>query len=517
MKLKHLQKNSIMLILSSVSIFLSLGTHAAHKYTSLFDAHKALNGISNLTQGLSLFKNLLFLIPIILLAWSLFIYRKNAQSPALPWLVSTTLTFSSISIIAGGDGFVEYHFSIFMTIVIIAYYENIKILIYSTAIFTLHHLAGYFWFPQLLCGTSDYRFSLLLIHALYLILTSGATIWFVYSKKIHTGEYERTVASQQKAIDEVLRNMNASSESVLKAVAQLLSGASQSAKASQEIVVSIETISMGAYEQSNKLGSGVNSVQTMLEQVEHINDNANRVTENSQATSLQVTAGQERIHSLAGQIQVITSAVNHVNEVIHQLADSSREIEKLVDLISSIADQTNLLALNASIEAARAGEHGSGFAVVAAEVRKLAGQSNDSAAEIHRNVQTFQGRIDQVLSEMNLSLGEVEKGLEQLAETQHVFEEISESSSKVDLQIKEMSVATDLLLKHSKQTNDMMMQTSEITSAFFANIEKILSAAEEQSASSDSVHDIAVELESLVTELGAIVKSIRMSLSADES
>ncbi|WHX48125.1 hypothetical protein QNH46_18725 [Paenibacillus woosongensis] len=64
----------------------------------------------------------------------------------------------------------------------------------------------------------------------------------------------KKVTSQQQALDEVLQNMNDSSKSVLEAVSQLLSGAGQSAKASQEIVTSIETISAGAYEQTNKLG-----------------------------------------------------------------------------------------------------------------------------------------------------------------------------------------------------------------------------------------------------------------------
>jgi methyl-accepting chemotaxis protein len=92
----------------------------------------------------------------------------------------------------------------------------------------------------------------------------------------------------------------------------------------------------------------------------------------------------DSIQSLSAIASAVADSSRQMGQKIDVLANRSEEIQRMGDRSAAIARQTNLLSLNAAIEAARAMDNGQGFAVVAAEVRKLAVESADAAAQINR-------------------------------------------------------------------------------------------------------------------------------------
>jgi methyl-accepting chemotaxis protein len=101
---------------------------------------------------------------------------------------------------------------------------------------------------------------------------------------------------------------------------------------------------------------------------------------------------------LASFVQTLPAQIAAERAHFRQLVDEVRGLSALTDTIRGIARQTEILAINAAIEAARAGEAGKGFAVLAGEVRRLATQSNESAATINRDISRLVQTVDAALS-----------------------------------------------------------------------------------------------------------------------
>ena len=136
-------------------------------------------------------------------------------------------------------------------------------------------------------------------------------------------------------------------------------------------------------------------------------------------------SGYDQMRSLTSQTAEINSHTIEMTEMVHQLDESSNEINKVVEIVKGIAGQTNLLALNSAIEAARAGEHGKGFAVVAEEVRKLANQTKNSVELIAKLINESSGTTNKVVGSILQVQQFVQQGMDLNNQSLAAFEQIN--------------------------------------------------------------------------------------------
>ncbi|MBD1559887.1 methyl-accepting chemotaxis protein [Vibrio sp. S9_S30] len=128
----------------------------------------------------------------------------------------------------------------------------------------------------------------------------------------------------------------------------------------------------------------------MASSANNVADSARDTAANTDEADKQSQLTQQLIHSTVGNIEGLATQLNTASQAVSDLDNDVNNIAKVLDVIGDIAEQTNLLALNAAIEAARAGEQGRGFAVVADEVRNLAGRTQGSTKEIQQMISNLQ-------------------------------------------------------------------------------------------------------------------------------
>ncbi len=171
-------------------------------------------------------------------------------------------------------------------------------------------------------------------------------------------------------------------------------------------------------------------------------------TEMSQTQESVASAIEEMsisIKEIAKQAEAVSSRSEHAEattkEAVKQieiLNENAISINKVINVISSIASQINLLALNAAIEAAGAGEAGKGFAVVASEIKELATQTTGSAVEITESI----GQISE----------SIRKRVDEIREVGDVISEIKDSNSSMASAIEEQSITTNEISSSVTQT-----------------------------------------------------------------
>lgn len=507
------ERNKLMLLIAGSVTFLAIVINILGRYFHLFDfSHGGMEILTSyeIEEQFGGLLNILLAIPIILFLFGVVLYKKNRNHIFLPYLLTLVLTFASIAIISGGSGRVEFHFSIFMVVAALGFYQEIKQLIMMTSIFAVQHIVGLLLVPEIVFGVKEYMFSMFLLHALFLVLTSSAVSWQVHSGRKIEQYYQKEQEEQRmNIVEDIVGRLAVTSNQILQVSETLSHNAKVSSDSSAELAASIEEVASITESQLVSIEENVEAINFVHQGIQTINQTAQSVSVNSNATAEESQKGSNQTEVLLSQMEEIDKEVDESYHAIKELHQRSQAIEGIIEVITGIADQTNLLALNAAIESARAGEYGKGFAVVASEVRSLAEQSLESSEHIAEIIKQMIIDTNYSVASINNVKTSTVEGLELAKKSNNVFQHISKSSNEVAAQIQGISSLVEEITTSSEQMNRAMEAIEQSVNQSSSGAKEITSITEKQNNEVQNTLDVSKKLNDLTVELNQVIHALK--------
>src|SRR3989344_380931 len=271
---------------------------------------------------------------------------------------------------------------------------------------------------------------------------------------------------------------------------RIAGSATQLASAAEELNAVTDESARGLTQQNNEIEQAATAVNEMTSAVEEVARNAVSTSEASRNATTSAGDGRDLVQETVSAIERMSGDVQATATLIGDLANESRDIGKVLDVIRGLADQTNLLALNAAIEAARAGEAGRGFAVVADELRALAYRTQESTREIEQMIASVQSTAEPAVDSMRSSTARAQGTLEITQASGVVLEDIFAAIGQINERNLVIASAAEAQAQVAREVDSNLLAIRDLSAQSAAG-------ALQTNAASHALSRLAAELSGL--------------------
>lgn len=310
-----------------------------------------------------------------------------------------------------------------------------------------------------------------------------------------TNNVFETFIKQNDELDILLQNNRQSTEKINETINNLSHNIGKSSEGVELITQSSSTISNKAQNMSDKAYESKVAFETITSQIQDNSKQSSEIFELTREMNTLTIKNQENMQALVQQMNELKLENQKSQETFKGLQASTEEISVALKIINAVSEETDLIALNASIEAAKAGETGKSFAVVAAEIKKLATQTANSVQYIEKVIDKVGTSMQTSVSAMNNTDEMLKQNVEKLSVTLQDFDKMATFQETVSQKISDSEKSIQALRSHVIEVDEKMNETMLDSKETSENISEISAVLEEISAALQEITSDAKEVQ----------------------
>lgn len=329
--------------------------------------------------------------------------------------------------------------------------------------------------------------------------------------KDEMGQLISSINQMNNHLRNLVQQIISVSETVSNQSLELTNSSNEVKEVSQQIAATMQGLSTGAELQATSTEELSIAMGTFSEKIAHANDHGVHINQTSKNVLQLTIQGNKVMEESIEKMALIDENVRDAVDKVQGFNEHSKEISKLIKVISDIAEQTNLLSLNAAIEAARAGEHGKGFAVVAGEVKKLAEEVSNSIGNITSIIHRIQQDTQCVVDSLHASFKQVEEGTKQIKSSGETYKIITKSINEVVQGIEEIAHDLQEIVINSEHINENILNISAISQEAAIGVAQTSSAASQTNQTLKEITANSESLSALAEDLNLLIHTFKIS------
>ena len=297
--------------------------------------------------------------------------------------------------------------------------------------------------------------------------------------QVRSGDLVRATRAAEDLPGEIAGSFSSAAEALGNLAQQIQNSSVEVASAANSVNQIASELASGSSEQAASVVEITAAMEELARTASQIAENAGKQAKLAEAAEESGNTGSSAVEEAVQGVEEVKKRIAGIASRADTLGTRSKEIYRVLDLITEIAQETHILSLNAAIEAAAAGDHGRRFSVVAEEVRRLAQRSQESVDSVRNLLDEFAGSIRATVVATEEGSKEAARVLERAQAAASAIDELRSASGDTARVAREISLATQQQNAASDQVVLTLKEVSQVVQRMADSLKQFSSTADQ--------------------------------------